>query len=315
MRFPDLPDNETLRLARELSDKSSALNAARQLILDQGRRGSAFDHMAVRAFEELRRNQGLYAHNNVLELYSGAGSALGPVIGQLFRSNAEQAAMDAMRGLNSTALSQAVRDASAAFGFQQQHLFRNATMDAVRRLWRFDNPAFQALRADAFAGTLMSFVREHTQVSDDAIDELQEIVDEKVKNLPRGRISADGILNLILTVVLFLAGIAYQEIRNKPASPSAALTETQVERIIQSIEKSKTLIPENDDHTYYVVERAVPIRVKPDNRSAAVALLYPNQRVRLEQRKHQWIYVEYFDYIEGIPKMGWVPKKYLKMLN
>jgi histone H3/H4 len=315
MRFPDIPDNETLRLARELSDQSSALNATRQWILNQGRRGSAFDPMAVRAFEELRRNQALYAHRNMLDLFSGAGSALRPVIGQLFRSNAEQAAMDAMRGLNSTALSQAVRDASAAFAFQQQHLFRDATMDAVRRLWRFDNPAFQALRADAFAGTLMSFVRDYTQVSDDAIEELQEIVDEKVKNLPRGTISADGILNLILTVVLFLAGIAYQEIRNNHASPSAALTETQVERIIQSIEKSRTLIPENDDHTYYVVERVVTIRVRPDNHSAVVAILYPNQKVRLEKRKHEWIYVEYFDYIEGIPKMGWVTKKYLKMLD
>lgn len=45
-----------------------------------------------------------------------------------------------------------------------------------------------------------------------------------------------------------------------------------------------------------------------------VAVLYPNQKVRLEKSAHRWIYVEYFDYIEGIPKMGWVNKKYLKML-
>jgi hypothetical protein len=315
MKFPDLPDNETLRLARELSEKSSALNATQRLILEQSRRGSAFDHMSVRAFEELRRQQALYAHSEILDLYSGAGSALGSVIGQLFLSNAQQTAMDTIHGIDSTALNQAVRDASVAFAFQQQHLFRNATMEAVRSLWRLDNPAIQALRADAFAGTLMNYVRENTKVSDDAIEELQEIVDEKVKNLPQGRISADGILNLILTVVLFLAGIAYQEMRNNHTPPCSALTETQVERIVQSIEKTKTLIPENDDHTYYVVERVVAIRIRPNNRSPAVGLLYPNQKVRLEKRNHQWIYVEYFDYIEGIPKMGWVNKKYLKMLD
>jgi hypothetical protein len=324
MKFDDLPDKETLRLIKQLSENSSALNASRFLIdrrdsaidriaaraVDEYRRDSAIDRIAARAVDEFQKNQVWYPHKHILDLYSGAGSALGH-----FRSKAEQAAIDAVMGLHSSALNRAVKDAYETFAFQQRHVFRDPAIGAIRQLWRLDNPAFQALRTEAFAGTLMNYVREYAQVSDEAIEELQEIVDEKVKSLPQGRISADGILNLIVTVVLFLAGIAYQEMRNGNKPPSPALTDTQVERIVKAIEKTKTLIPENDDATYYVVERVVTVRVKLNNRSAPIATLYPNQKVRLEKRKHEWIYVEYFDYIEGIPKMGWVNKKYLKMLD
>ena len=43
--------------------------------------------------------------------------------------------------------------------------------------------------------------------------------------------------------------------------------------------------------------------------------LLPKQKSRLVQRRHKWIYVEYFDEIEGIPKYGWANKKYLKKIE
>jgi uncharacterized protein (DUF433 family) len=216
--------------------------------------------------------------------------------------------MEAMQSLRSTALNESGRAAAAGYWFQHQHIFQNAAMEAVRSLWRVDNAALQAFRADAFAGTLLTYIREHELATDEALQELEGIVDEKLKNLPRGGISADGILNVILTIVLFLANIAYQELHE----PSSALTEAQVDRIVQAIEKTKTLALEREDSVYYIVEHAIAVHIKPNNRSASVAMLYPNQKVRLVQRSHQWIYVEYFDYIEGLPKSGWTRKKYLK---
>ena len=73
----------------------------------------------------------------------------------------------------------------------------------------------------------------------------------------------------------------------------------------------------NQNDVLYVVQRRVEIRLKPNNKSANVAVLYPNQAVKLvpekdkEKYRHEWIYIEYFDFIEGIPKLGWVNKKYL----
>jgi hypothetical protein len=312
MKFSDLPDSETLRLVKELSDNRSALNAARHYFIDQRQRGSAFDPLTANALEELRRQQNSSAHKHMLDLFSGAGSVFRPEFAELFRSNAQQAAIEAMKSMNSSDLYRISREAAAAYFFQNPSLLRTAAAEALRSLWRFDNPGFQALRRDAFAGTLMNFVRENALANEQAIEELQEIVDAKVASLPQGRISADGILNLIVTVILFFAGIAYNEIRDSQKPPASPFTETQVARLIESIEKTRTLVPEEDDSIYYIVQRQVCIRVKPNNRSAAVATLYPNQKVRLETVAHQWIYVEYFDYIEGIPKMGWVNKKYLE---
>jgi hypothetical protein len=52
MKFDDLPDKETLRLIKQLSENSSALNASRFLI---DRRDSAIDRIAARAVDEYRR--------------------------------------------------------------------------------------------------------------------------------------------------------------------------------------------------------------------------------------------------------------------
>jgi hypothetical protein len=64
-----------------------------------------------------------------------------------------------------------------------------------------------------------------------------------------------------------------------------------------------------------VVERQVVLRLKPSNRGAKIVILFPNQKVLLIEEKHKWIYIEYFDYLEAIPKYGWANKKYLKRLT
>lgn len=191
----------------------------------------------------------------------------------------------------------------------------------MRTLSRFDNTAFKAVQPEAFASSLMEYVRDSassSRISEEAIEELEALVERKVAELPPSRISAEaliGIISIVVMVMLFLANIAYLEMKESEQPKNEPLSPTQIERIIESVEKSKTLIPPNDKSTYYIVERQVPIRVKPNNRSATVALLYPNQKVRLEKSAHQWIYVEYFDFIEGLPRLGWVDKKYLKKLE
>ncbi|MDX6384541.1 MAG: hypothetical protein QOK48_2114 [Blastocatellia bacterium] len=318
MNFSDLPDNETLRLARQLSENRSALNATQQFILDRSPTTSALEQMAVRAFEEIRRRQDSFAYKQVLDVFSGAGSALRTVTPQLLLSDAQRATMEALKGLGSTALSQTAREASAVLLFQQQHLLRNAMMEAVRSLRQPDNATLQAFGTDAFANTLIEHLRRSAETSaatEEAIKKLHELIDKKVAELPRGRVSMEALLSIIVAVVLFLANIAYLEIKEAQKTEAPIFTDTQIERVAQAIETTERLKPQDDESAYYVVERRILIRVKPNNRSAPVAFLYPNQTVRLEKLNHQWIYVEYFDYIEGIPKLGWVNKKYLKKLT
>jgi uncharacterized protein YgiM (DUF1202 family) len=70
----------------------------------------------------------------------------------------------------------------------------------------------------------------------------------------------------------------------------------------------------NNISTFYIVKRAVNLRVKPSTKNEVITILYPNQKVKLETRKGKWIYVTYFDYLDQTTKSGWVYKKYLKLL-
>lgn len=70
---------------------------------------------------------------------------------------------------------------------------------------------------------------------------------------------------------------------------------------------------END--VYYIVERQVQLKQGPSFKGDSLAILYPNQEVKLITKDHKWIYVEYFDYLEGVSKKGWVNKKYLKKIE
>jgi uncharacterized protein YgiM (DUF1202 family) len=57
------------------------------------------------------------------------------------------------------------------------------------------------------------------------------------------------------------------------------------------------------------------LRSQTSAKSSIIAKLHPNQKVALIRSQQEWIYVEYFDYIEAIPKMGWVYEKRLKRLS
>jgi hypothetical protein len=95
------------------------------------------------------------------------------------------------------------------------------------------------------------------------------------------------------------------------------------ERVIDSVRKAQTQIleeveklkPPKVNEIYYVVERKVELKIRPQSKSATIQILSPNQTIKLIQAKGKWIYVEYFDYIEGLPKTGWVLKKYTRRLQ
>jgi len=74
------------------------------------------------------------------------------------------------------------------------------------------------------------------------------------------------------------------------------------------------------DMVEYVVLRPVNLRTKhhTGQESHVITTLRPNQKVELLKRgeppNKKWIYVGYQDYVEGIPRTGWVYKKYLKRI-
>ncbi len=85
---------------------------------------------------------------------------------------------------------------------------------------------------------------------------------------------------------------------------------SQFMEVLQEIARKIDRSTESKE-VYCLVERQVNVRIKPNFNSATIVVIYPNQKVRLVKKEHKWIYIEYFDYIDGVLKNGWVSKKYL----
>ena len=70
-----------------------------------------------------------------------------------------------------------------------------------------------------------------------------------------------------------------------------------------------------EDEVYYVVQRTTSVKNRSDFKSLTIDYLSSDTKVRSLESKHKWIYIEYIDYLEIVPKYGWVNKKYLKRLE
>jgi len=201
----------------------------------------------------------------------------------------------------------------------------------------FTNPALEsAFSASSFASTIAESMRsalQATTVDASMFEGLEELIEEKVAELPHNKITAQGLYRIVIDIlivfltVIQVGGTAYQihDGTQRDAKQAKQQIETAVQQdkrnaellrfLKQIAENTGKLVPENDTGKYYVVERQVTLRLKPKSKSGKIVILFPNQQVLLVQDKHEWIYIQYFDYLEGIPRYGWAMKKYLKRVD
>lgn len=87
----------------------------------------------------------------------------------------------------------------------------------------------------------------------------------------------------------------------------------RVQATIEALEKKKSeAAPLRKLEIYFIVQRRARLLSQPKPKGAVIGRLYPNQMTSLINKKGKWIYVQYFDYIDGVPKNGWVLTKYLR---
>lgn len=66
---------------------------------------------------------------------------------------------------------------------------------------------------------------------------------------------------------------------------------------------------------YHVVTEQVRLREKPSTKARKIKSLSPNQMVEQIEQQGQWLHVEFFDYVDGKLKRGWVYKRYLQLVE
>lgn len=175
---------------------------------------------------------------------------------------------------------------------------------------------FQESFAGIMAGTLKQAFEALDERDERAFEQLEQLIDEKISTLPRNQVTAESLWQFLLMLFITLGLGLYQIKQDNDSGKTQTEQHNQamivMERIANNIQR---LFQEQDLNVYYVAERKVNLKIKPKNNSLTITTLFPNQKTRLVQINHQWIYIEYFDYLEGVPKYGWASKKYLKRIN
>lgn len=151
-------------------------------------------------------------------------------------------------------------------------------------------------------------IASHTNVLD-PLEAVVSEVEEQARRPSKGPLGTEFFLNLILALFLF----CYSQI----------LANESEQHILHRIERMEYIVSQQlaelnaheDIDTFYIVERSVTLRTRSNTKSKIIALLHPNLKVRLIEKGSKWIKVEYFDYLEGVHRSGWVHKKYLKIMN
>ncbi|MHB8069748.1 MAG: SH3 domain-containing protein [Desulfobaccales bacterium] len=144
------------------------------------------------------------------------------------------------------------------------------------------------------------------------ITRIERQFDIKCEELSPSIVSYEGMIHLLFTIIIFLISIHMNNLSEERLS-TAILNSQQ--NILAQIEKLNPREPEKNEGIFYIVIRDVDLRNKPTNKSHRLGSIFPNQKVILLQDKGKWIYIKYFDYIDGVPKTGWALKKYLKRLS
>lgn len=79
------------------------------------------------------------------------------------------------------------------------------------------------------------------------------------------------------------------------------------------LDKIEIITPDrsNLNRKLYIVRTKLNVRIDPSSTSTILDKLYPNNKVEFIKNDGNWFYIKYFDFLDGLPKNGWVYGKYL----
>lgn len=137
--------------------------------------------------------------------------------------------------------------------------------------------------------------------------------------LSRKQSDALAMLSLLLGILFFL----YQEISSQQDKAITEAFQTQTNATLQAqtqqiqnltvlIEKALAQAAQAPEERFVVRERIATVRSKPDHGSSAQGKLMPNEVVRAIDKDDKWVEVEYYHWLHGEYRTGWVLKKYLE---
>ena len=176
---------------------------------------------------------------------------------------------------------------------------------------------FQTSYSGRLAATLRDVLNE-SEITGKSVQPLETLIQTKIASLPQNRVSAEGMFTLFITLLAVITSYERDRCFFSSSDRSlAAAHSKQLSHIMRGVlENTSRMIPQTDDNTYYRVIRPVGVSVRPKPQPYQMTgLLVPDQTVRLVERSHRWVSVEYFDQLHGVARQGWAPKKYFEQMS
>jgi hypothetical protein len=240
----------------------------------------------------------------------------------MFRHSASQAVADIVKSLKVSPIDPSAGVAAFFRNFDTSALAGNSFGAAIAAITAGEEKRFENIRL-SFAGmvaeALKGGFKDLEEKDKQSFARFEKLINEKIATLQPNQVSGESLWKFLVTLFMMLGAWGTTVYQIKQANDSS---KTQTEQHAQSIavwervaSQLQRLFPENDNGIYYVAERRAALKVKPSFGSYTITVIFTNQKVRLVRMSYQWIYIEYFDYIEGVPKYGWASKKYLKRLE
>jgi SH3 domain-containing protein len=165
------------------------------------------------------------------------------------------------------------------------------------------------------AETLRITLGDFEERNKEAFLQLQQSLDDKIDELPAKL--ADPTWKKILDFIVQLVAIAgfalmvAQQLDDKKEAKKQAQIAVQVmAQLQQVITNTERLL-----NTHYEVIRPVKLKERPDHRAKTLTTIPKGESVRLIEKKHKWVKVEYVEDSDEGPIHGWVAKKYLRRVS
>jgi hypothetical protein len=109
-------------------------------------------------------------------------------------------------------------------------------------------------------------------------EEVTSEFEERTIHAPKGRLSAEFYLTLVITLVLFLLSL-------KLSSDSEDRILNRIKAMEAHIMQLVALQGQGEKDIFYIVERSIAMRYGPNTKTATITLLYPNIKVRVIERR------------------------------
>lgn len=142
------------------------------------------------------------------------------------------------------------------------------------------------------------------------ISTIEELFESQIQKNPSSIVGSSSFQNLLYFLLSIMITVYLGTQQESNIINSINVTGRKLE---QKIEK---ITPLKENAKVYLVRTKLIVRKNPNSRSIILDTLFPNNKVEVFKKENDWFYVEYFDFVEGLPRTGWIYSKYLiKVIN